>query len=333
MLAEEQVEASAKEDVITALGQAASRFRETLGESLAIGPALRPEHREATTPSLEALKAYSQGMTTRRTQGDFDSVPFFRRAIELDPEFALAHARLGTVLSNLGERDEAEQGRHARLRAARQGQRARAPLHRSALSHDRHARSAKAIESYRLLLAHLSGRLRRAFEPRLALSRPGQDQGGDRASQGSRAPRAGSADRPRQPRLARTSAEGRLADARQEFEEVLKLQESSGARNGLFTVATLTGDQALADAQIAAVARAVATKSDLTRRARAGGCIQRADERGRAADRRSFPAPPGGQPAAVELAKASSAWRSAQAVGRTERGGACGAGARPSGTT
>ncbi len=50
---------------------------------------------EATTPSLEALKAYSQGLRTRRTTGDFDSVPFFRRAIELDPEFALAYARLG----------------------------------------------------------------------------------------------------------------------------------------------------------------------------------------------------------------------------------------------
>ena len=74
--------------------------------------------RQATTQSLEALKAYSQGMTTRRTQGDFESVPFFRRAIELDPEFALAHARLGTVLSNLGERADAEAPLRARTSCA-----------------------------------------------------------------------------------------------------------------------------------------------------------------------------------------------------------------------
>ena len=57
----------------------------------------------ATTKSLDALKSYSLGMVTRRRQGEAPSLPFFRKAIEQDPYFALAHARLSTVLSNLGE--------------------------------------------------------------------------------------------------------------------------------------------------------------------------------------------------------------------------------------
>ena len=80
-----------------AMGTAVSAFREKLGESLASIQRYDAKIEEATTPSLEALKAYSQGLRTRRTTGDFDSVPFFRRAIELDPQFALAYARLGTV--------------------------------------------------------------------------------------------------------------------------------------------------------------------------------------------------------------------------------------------
>ena len=89
------------------MGTAVSAFREKLGESLASIQRYDAKIEEATTPSLEALKAYSQGLRTRRTTGDFDSVPFFRRAIELDPEFALAYARLGTVYANLGQADEA----------------------------------------------------------------------------------------------------------------------------------------------------------------------------------------------------------------------------------
>jgi tetratricopeptide (TPR) repeat protein len=106
VLAEEQVQASGKEDVLTALSGAVRQFREHLGESLASIQRYDAPVEQATTPSLEALKAYSQGTTTRRTEGDFESVRFFRRAIELDPNFALAYARLGTVYSNLGQLEE-----------------------------------------------------------------------------------------------------------------------------------------------------------------------------------------------------------------------------------
>ena len=106
VIAEEQVQAASKETVLAAMSTAVSAFREKLGESLASIQRYDAKIEEATTSSLEALKAYSQALRTRRTTGDFDSVPFFRRAIDLDPEFALAYARLGTVYSNLGQADE-----------------------------------------------------------------------------------------------------------------------------------------------------------------------------------------------------------------------------------
>lgn len=93
-IAEEAVTAAGKDAVLASLGLAATAFREQLGESLSSVQRYDQNIEQATTRSREALKAYSQGMTTRRTQGDFDSLPFFRRAVELDAEFALAHARL-----------------------------------------------------------------------------------------------------------------------------------------------------------------------------------------------------------------------------------------------
>jgi serine/threonine protein kinase/Flp pilus assembly protein TadD len=98
-----QVQASGKDDVIKALGNAADRLRRGLGESLASIEKYDEPIQGATTASLDALKSYSLGMTTRRRQGDAASLVFFKKAVEQDPEFALAHARLGTVYSNMGE--------------------------------------------------------------------------------------------------------------------------------------------------------------------------------------------------------------------------------------
>ena len=103
VLAEQQVQASRKEDVLRELGHATSSFREMLGESLASIKRYDAPVEAATTPSIEALKAYSQGMVARRTGGDRAALPLFRRAVELDPDFALAHARLGTAYSNLND--------------------------------------------------------------------------------------------------------------------------------------------------------------------------------------------------------------------------------------
>ena len=101
-LAKEQAEATSKEDVLKALDKAASGLRSKLGESLASVQKFDVPV-EATTPSLEALKAFSIGMTTFRTQGDTEAIPFFKRAIELDPNFATAYASLGVAYSNLGQ--------------------------------------------------------------------------------------------------------------------------------------------------------------------------------------------------------------------------------------
>jgi tetratricopeptide (TPR) repeat protein len=109
VIEKQQVQAESKETVLKALGSAAEQLRRGLGESLAsIGKYDAPV-REATTGSLDALKSYSFGMATRRQQGDAASLPLFKKAVEQDPEFALAHARLSTVYSNLGEAELARE--------------------------------------------------------------------------------------------------------------------------------------------------------------------------------------------------------------------------------
>jgi tetratricopeptide (TPR) repeat protein len=101
-LAKEQAEASSKEDVVKALGNAASSLRTKLGESLASVQKFNVPI-EATTSSLEALKTFSMGVTTATQKGDAEAIPFLRRAIELDPNFAVAYAVLGVSYANLSQ--------------------------------------------------------------------------------------------------------------------------------------------------------------------------------------------------------------------------------------
>ncbi len=101
-LAKEQEEAATKQDVLKTLGKAAASLRGKLGESLASVRRFDVPV-EATTTSLEALKAFSMGITTFRTKGNAEAIPFFKRAIELDPNFAVAYASLGVVYVNLGQ--------------------------------------------------------------------------------------------------------------------------------------------------------------------------------------------------------------------------------------
>jgi len=101
-LATEQEQTDAKQDVLKALSTAASALRGKLGESLATIQKFDVPV-EATTPSLEALKAYSMGITTGRTKGDAEAIPFMKRAIELDPNFAMAYVGLGVEYANLGQ--------------------------------------------------------------------------------------------------------------------------------------------------------------------------------------------------------------------------------------
>jgi DNA-binding winged helix-turn-helix (wHTH) protein/tetratricopeptide (TPR) repeat protein len=101
-LANEQFEATRKEDVLKAISRAASSVRAKLGESL---PSVQKFDIpiEATTTSLEALKSFSTGAKVGNEQGDAPSIPFLKRAIELDPKFAIAYAALAAHYSNLDE--------------------------------------------------------------------------------------------------------------------------------------------------------------------------------------------------------------------------------------
>ena len=102
-LGSEQVEADNQEYVLTSLGESATKMRKRLGESLASVQKYDAPIEQATTPSLEALKAYSQGMNTLRATGVVTSLPFFQRAVELDPKFAMAYVRLATAYAYLNQ--------------------------------------------------------------------------------------------------------------------------------------------------------------------------------------------------------------------------------------
>jgi tetratricopeptide (TPR) repeat protein len=106
-LAREQVEAESKEQVLKALDQAASRLRRRLGESLASVQKFTMPLEQATTPSLEALQAFTLGQAEHLKLTDDRAIPHLQRAIELDPNFAMACATLGVAYSNLGERQRA----------------------------------------------------------------------------------------------------------------------------------------------------------------------------------------------------------------------------------
>jgi len=103
-LATVSTEAPDKDHVLDALGKAAEDIRGKLGESLASIQKYNTPITEASTSSLEALKNYSLGLEARANKGEAQSVPFFKQAIALDPNFAMAYANLGQVEANMGER-------------------------------------------------------------------------------------------------------------------------------------------------------------------------------------------------------------------------------------
>jgi DNA-binding winged helix-turn-helix (wHTH) protein/tetratricopeptide (TPR) repeat protein len=103
ILDEEQVQAARKEDVLNALSQIASRFRTRVGESLSTVKSHDIPLAEATTPSLDALKAYSVGWQVSFSSGSAASLPFFQRAIEIDSNFASAYATIGRMYGDIGE--------------------------------------------------------------------------------------------------------------------------------------------------------------------------------------------------------------------------------------
>jgi tetratricopeptide (TPR) repeat protein len=102
-LAEEQATAAGKEGVLKVLGQETAKLREELGESLASAQKFDTPLNQATTSSLEALRAYTLGGKARQELGNPEAIPFYKRAIELDPDFAMAHEQLGDCYFFHGE--------------------------------------------------------------------------------------------------------------------------------------------------------------------------------------------------------------------------------------
>jgi len=112
-IARDDVEVERKEEVLRAVGRLASELRSSLGESVASLESHNVSIEEATTPSLEALKAYTVGVSRRASGEELTSIPYFERAIELDDKFALAYTTLSSIYGGLGETGPGE--KYARL--------------------------------------------------------------------------------------------------------------------------------------------------------------------------------------------------------------------------
>jgi len=108
-LAREQTEAESKEQVLKSLDGAASNLRSKLGESVGSLQKFATPLERATTSSLEALKAFSQGQAAHQKLDDEAAVPHLRRAVELDPSFAMAYATLGVAYGNLTQQNISEE--------------------------------------------------------------------------------------------------------------------------------------------------------------------------------------------------------------------------------
>jgi tetratricopeptide (TPR) repeat protein len=112
-LAREQAQADRKERVLSALGRMASAMRARLGESLATVKKFDVPIEQATTSSLDALKAYALGVAQRANGDDIGAIPLLEHAVLLDPAFASAHSALSAIYGSLGETKE--RADHARL--------------------------------------------------------------------------------------------------------------------------------------------------------------------------------------------------------------------------
>ena len=108
-IAREQSQVNGKERVLPAVGKMASKIRRALGESLDSIQRFDAPVEQITTPSLEALRAYTLGQRQRAQGNEIQSLSFFQRAIELDPSFASAYTSLSNTYSNLGETERAQQ--------------------------------------------------------------------------------------------------------------------------------------------------------------------------------------------------------------------------------
>jgi tetratricopeptide (TPR) repeat protein len=112
-VAREQIEVDRKEDVLRALGSLTASMRKSLGESVTSLAGHNVPIEEATTPSMEALKAYTEAVAKRAAGSETDAVTLLERAIKIDPQFALAYTTLSSIFGGFGETGPSE--KYARL--------------------------------------------------------------------------------------------------------------------------------------------------------------------------------------------------------------------------
>ena len=137
-------------------------------------------------PPLRSMRSSRTARRWRRggVQGDTASLPFFRKAVEQDPEFALAHARLSTVLQQPQRRSRSARPHHQSLRAEGSRQRTRTPVHHRALLHHRRARAAEGDRDLSDLDQTYPNDLRAAREPGRHVPEPSRVREVDRRIQG-----------------------------------------------------------------------------------------------------------------------------------------------------
>ena len=156
ILDQEQIQAARREDVLNALSEIVRKLRTRLGESLATVEKHSTPLADATTPSLEALKAYSTGMKVTTPPAVSRAIPFFQRAVEIDPKFAMAYANLGLAYSGYRRVGAVSREHDESLAIAGSCQRSGKVLHRLYLRSTGDRKSGKGVPNPRIVASDLS---------------------------------------------------------------------------------------------------------------------------------------------------------------------------------
>jgi tetratricopeptide (TPR) repeat protein len=249
-LAREQIQVDGKERVLQGLGRIASSLRGQLGESLATVRRFGVPIEQATTPSLEALKAYALGVSQRAAGKDVEAIPFFKRAVELDPGFPSAHSALSSVYGSLGEEDERLE--HARLAyAGREHVSERERLYIEYQLHDATGDELGAVEDLELWKQLYPRDFRPANALAVSLNRLGAYE---RASEEAREAQRRNPSHPFPYSNLAYALRGanRFADSRETAEQaVARGIETLPTRRLLYQLALLEGDAAAAERHLA----------------------------------------------------------------------------------
>ena len=164
-LASTQAEAANRDNVLKQLGEAGNELREKLGESLISVQHYNKPLDQATTSSLEALKAFTEGRHLQWKEGDAASIPFHKRAVELDPELRPRLCLAGHGVQQPGRVQRGDEELHQGLRVARPGERSRALLYRGQLLQLRNRRTGQGQPELSGVDCRVSRRLRPLRQP------------------------------------------------------------------------------------------------------------------------------------------------------------------------